>query len=291
MRIGAIFPQLEIGTDLAEMRAYLEAVRDAGYHHLAIYDHVLGADPADRPGWDRYTHEDSFHEVFTFLAWAAAVVPGLELVIDVLVLPQRQTALVAKQAATLDLLTGGRLRLGVGVGWNAVEYEALGESFRTRGARVEEQIALLRALWTERVVTFSGNQHTVTAAGLHPMPVQRPIPIWIGGGADVTLRRAGRLGDGWFPQGAPDAAMAAKIAQVHAHAAEAGRSPGAVGIQGLLRHAATSPGEWTTEIARWESVGATHLGIDTMRAGYATVADHIVAVRRFAEVAGLSRAG
>ncbi|MEJ7762832.1 MAG: LLM class F420-dependent oxidoreductase, partial [Thermomicrobiales bacterium] len=282
MRIGAIFPQLEIGTDLAEMRAYLEAVRDAGYDHLAIYDHVLGADPADRPGWDRYTHEDSFHEVFVFLAWAAAVVPGLELVVDVLVLPQRQTALVAKQAATLDLLTGGRLRLGVGVGWNAVEYEALGESFGTRGARVEEQIALLRALWTDRVVTFAGQHHTVTAAGLHPMPVQRPIPVWIGGGAGVTLRRAGRLGDGWFPQGAPDADMAEKIAQVHAHAADAGRPPGAVGIQGLLRHAATPPEEWVEEIGRWSAVGATHLGIDTMRAGYASVEDHIDAVRRFA---------
>ncbi len=291
MRIGAIFPQLEIGTDLAEMRGYLEAVRDAGYDFLAIYDHVLGADPADRPGWRGYTHQDSFHEVFTFLAWAAAVVPGLELVVDVLVLPQRQTALVAKQAATLDLLTGGKLRLGVGVGWNAVEYEALGESFGTRGARVEEQIALLRALWTERVVSFAGREHTVTAAGLHPMPVQRPIPIWIGGGADVTLRRAGRLGDGWFPQGAPDAEMAEKIGRVHAHAAEAGRAPGSVGIQGIIRHAGTPAEGWSEEIGRWAEVGATHLGIDSMRAGYGDVQGHIDAVGRFAEVAGLTRAG
>src|SRR3712207_5049701 len=201
MRLGAIFPQLESGADPVAIRDYAQAVEGMGYDHILIYDHVLGADTASRPNWrGPYTAQSLFHEPFVLYGYFAAVTERVELVTDVIILPQRQTALVAKQAAEIDVLSGGRLRLGVGIGWNEVEYEALGESFRNRGARSEEQIEVLRLLWTQEVVDFQGRWHTITAAGINPLPVRRPIPLWIGGTAEPVLRRIGRLGDGWFPQ-------------------------------------------------------------------------------------------
>src|SRR5436853_5331098 len=177
--VGVVFPQTEIGADPAGVRAYAQAAQDLDYSHLVVYDHVLGADPAAYPGWSGpYTAQTMFHEVFVLFGYLAAVAPALELVTSVVILPQRQTALVAKQAAEIDILTGGRFRLGLGIGWNHVEYEALGMDFTNRGRRLEEQIELLRRLWTEPVFDFEGRWHTVTAAGLNPLPVQRPIPIW-----------------------------------------------------------------------------------------------------------------
>src|SRR5215470_7812153 len=179
MQIGVTFPQTEIGADPVAIRDYAQAAEGAGYGHLAVFDHVLGADPTNRPGWQKYTSQHMFHEPFVLFGYLAALTK-LELVTDVIILPQRQTALVAKQAAEVDVLTGGRLRLGVGLGWNYVEYDALGEDFKTRGRRCDEQIAVLRALWRDPVVTFSGPYHTIDAAGLNPLPLQRPIPIWLG---------------------------------------------------------------------------------------------------------------
>src|SRR5579862_9048183 len=200
MHIGVIFPQNEIGTDPDVVRDYARTAEDQGYKHLLAYDHVLGADPRNRPGWTRYTHASLFHEVFVLFGYLAAITTKLELVTGVLILPQRQTALVAKQAAEIDILSRGRLRLGVGVGWNSVEYEALGQNFRDRGKRIEEQVDVLRALWTQDVITIDARWHHIVEAGINPLPVQRPIPIWMGGDAEEVLRRIARIADGWFPQ-------------------------------------------------------------------------------------------
>lgn len=281
MRYGAVFPQRDIGPDIDAIREYVAGVQALGFDHLVIYDHVLGADTTDRPDWTgAYDLDDGFHEVFVLLGFIAAIAPGLELVTDVLILPQRQTALVAKQAAEVDILSGGRFRLGVGVGWNAVEYEALGEAFRTRGRRVEEQIDLLRRLWTERSLDYTGADHRVPAAGLTYMPVQRPIPVWIGGSADVTLDRVGRLGDGWFPLGTPDDAMAARIDRVRSVAAAHGRDPAAIGFEPTVSLKA-DPATWRETADRWAAIGATHLALDTMNTGSVTVVDHLDLLRRW----------
>src|SRR5215475_11621054 len=181
MQIGVVFPQTEIGADPGAIRAYAQRVKELGFEHLLAYDHVLGADPAVHAPWNGpYDVDTTFHEPFVLFGFIAGIT-ALELVTGIIILPQRQTALVAKQAAEVDLLTGGRFRLGVGLGWNRVEYEALGTTFRDRGRRVEEQIEVLRRLWQEPVVSFEGRYHTITAAGINPLPVQRPIPIWMGG--------------------------------------------------------------------------------------------------------------
>src|SRR5947207_13234197 len=207
MRIGVVFPQTEIGDDPIAIRDYAQAAEQLGYQHLLIYDHVLGASIANRPDWrGPYTSDTLFHEPFVLFGYLAGLTKRIELVTGVIVLPQRQTALVAKQAAEIDVLSGGRLRLGIGVGWNEVEYEALGQDFHTRGRRSVEQIAVLRALLTQEVVDFHGHWHHITHAGLNPQPVQRPIPIWFGVGSsqnpyppEAVLRRVARLADGWSP--------------------------------------------------------------------------------------------
>src|SRR5487761_1022557 len=203
MRIGVVFPQTEIGADTGALRAYGERAEELGFSHVLASDHVVGADPAVHQGWQgAYDVTTTFREPFVMFGYLAAIT-SLELVTGIIILPQRQTVLVAKQAAEVDLLTGGRFRLGVGLGWNAVEYEALGKNFTDRGRRVEEQVELLRRLWTEPTVSHRGRYERVTGAGLAPLPVQRPIPIWFGASSDRALRRAGRLADGWFPQAAP----------------------------------------------------------------------------------------
>ena len=288
MRIGVIFPQTEIGSDMGAIRAYAQAASDLGYRHLLAYDHVLGADPTHRPGWSGYTMDEQFHEPFVLFGFLAAAVPGLELVSGVIILPQRQTALVAKQAAQVDLCAGGRFRLGVGVGWNPVEYEALGEDFGTRGRRIEEQISVMRALWTDPIVSIEGTYHRIVEAGLNPLPVQRPIPVWMGGDSEIVMARTGRIADGWFPHGRPDeeGVLAGRIARVHAAAVEAGRPPEAVGIEGRLSVSEVPEAEWPAELARWRALGVSHLGLNSMGVGLATVDDHIATLRRFAAVMG-----
>lgn len=287
MRVGVIFPQTEIGTDPLVIRDYAQTAEELGYTHILAYDHVLGANPATLPGWSPvYTYKDSFHEPFVLFAYLAGLTRKIGLVAGVIILPQRQTALVAKQAAALDVLSSGRLRLGVGIGWNPVEYEALGENFKNRGRRSEEQIELLRKLWTSELVTFQGRWHKVTDAGLNPLPIQRPIPIWFGGGADEVLRRVGRLGDGWIPLLGPDEKCRAAIEKIRAHAREAGRNPATIGIEGRMSAADRPAEEWLNEINAWKNLGATHLTINTMKAGFATPTAHIEAIRRFQRATG-----
>ena len=286
MLLGVVFPQTEIGADPVAVRDYAQAAESLGYHHLLVYDHVLGANAGSRPGWrGAYRNTDMFHEPFVLFGYLAGVTQKLELVTGVLILGQRQTALVAKQAAEVDLLTGGRLRLGIGIGWNAVEYEALGEDFHNRGRRSEEQVEVLRALWTQELVSFDGRWHEITDAGLNPMPVQRPIPIWFGGMHDRVLRRTALMGDGWFPQFRPDDRGRAMLGQLHAYAREQGRDPGDIGIEGRISITRGPPQEWTEEAARWKSLGATHLSVNTMGGGLTSTDNHIDAIRRFKEAA------
>lgn len=286
MRIGVVFPQTELGGDAGALRAYGQGVEELGYAHVMTFDHVLGADPDVHRGWDGpYDVHTTFHEPFVMFGYLAALT-SLELVTSIIILPQRQTALVAKQAAEVDLLTGGRFRLGVGLGWNRVEFEALGQDFSTRGRRSEEQIALMRRLWTEQTVTFDGEFDRVTGAGLAPMPVQRPIPVWIGAQAPPSYRRAGRLADGWFPQMSPGPKLDEAKAMVEEAATQAGRDPSTLGMEGRL--AWRGDADEVADLAgRWRESGATHIAIDTMRAGLATVDDHLAALASAADALGL----
>lgn len=288
MRIGVTFPQNEIGADPVAVREYVQAAEGLGYTHLLAYDHVLGADITNRPDWgDRYTQHSLFHEPFVLFGYLAGLTTNLEFVPGVIILPQRQTALVAKQAAAVDVLTGGRFRLGIGVGWNAVEYQALNENFRDRGKRSEEQIAVLRALFTDEVVTFHGRWHHIEAAGLNPMPVQRPIPIWIGGSSDVTVERVGRIGDGWFPQMPPNETARAMLDKLHAAATAAGRDPARIGIEARVSIGGKTPDEWAREVEGWRALGATHVTVNTMKAGLDSPQAHIDAIGRFAAAVGV----
>src|ERR671910_758625 len=255
MRFGVVFPQTEIGNDPAAIRDLAQAAEELGYQHILAYDHVIGANPASRPGWRvPYTHRDAFHEPFVLFGYLAGVTKKIELVTGIIILPQRQTVLVAKQAAALDVLSGGRLRLGIGIGWNPVEYEALGENFKNRGRRSEEQIEVMRKLWTHELISFEGKWHKVTDAGLNPLPIQRPIPIWFGGTDDRALRRLARLGDGWFPQLRPDEKCQAAIEQIRSYAREAGRDAMSIGIEGRMPIGQGSPETWLKEIAQWKNL-------------------------------------
>ena len=284
MRIGVVFPQTEIGSDPAVVRDYAQAAESLGYDHLLAYDHVLGANAESRPGWDgAYQHTDMFHEPFVLFGFLAGITQRLELVTDIVILPQRQTVLVAKQAAALDVLSGGRLRLGIGIGWNAVEYEALNSNFHDRGRRSEEQIEVLRALWTQEIVTYEGRWHKITDAGLNPLPVQRPIPIWFGGGAEPVMRRIGRLGDGWIPMFDPNEKGRAKIEKVHEYARQHGRDPADIGLEGDVTIGTSSPEDWVKQVAAWTDLGATHISVNTMGSGLTSPDEHIDAIRRFKE--------
>jgi probable F420-dependent oxidoreductase len=216
--------------------------------------------------------------------YLAACTEQVELVTGVIILPQRQTALVAKQAAEVDVLSGGRLRLGIGVGWNPVEYEALNEDFRTRGARSEEQIAVLRALWSDTAIDFRGRWHQIDAAGINPLPVQRPIPIWIGGTADAAIERAARIADGWFPQSPPNDTARAQVEKLRGYLKAAGRPQESVGIEARLSIGQTPQAEWRAYVESWRSLGATHLCVNTMGAGLRTVQEHIAALGKVRNV-------
>jgi probable F420-dependent oxidoreductase len=278
MKIGVVFPQTELGGDVGAVRAYGETVEALGFHHLLAYDHVVGADPAVHTGWaGPYDIDTTFHEPLVMFGYLAAVT-SLELVTGIIILPQRQTALVAKQAAEVDLLTEGRFRLGVGIGWNSVEYDALGKGFHDRGRRMSEQIRLLRRLWTERTVSFDGDHEQVVGAGLAPMPVQRPIPVWIGGASEPAYRRIGRLADGWFPQVRPGPDLEAALATIAASASDAGRDPATIGMEGRVSADPADPERLVRQADRWREVGATHLTIDTMYRGLVTVDDHLAAL-------------
>lgn len=289
MKVGVVFPQVEIGNDPAAIRDYAQAVEGMGFTHILAFDHVLGANP-DRPGgWKGpYTYRHPFHEPFVLFGFLAAATRRVELVSGIIILPQRQTALVAKQAATVDVLSGGRLRLGVAVGWNAVEFEALGEDFRTRGRRIEEQIDVLRTLWARELVTIKGQWHRVPDAGINPLPVQRPIPIWMGGESEPVLKRAARLADGWLPHFRPGSEAQARVDRLHDWVREAGRDPAKFGIEGRFTLAQVPRAEWGKELAAWRAMrDVTHLCIHTVGLGLKTPADHVETLRRFRAEAGV----
>ncbi|MDQ4044938.1 MAG: LLM class F420-dependent oxidoreductase [Chloroflexota bacterium] len=281
MRLGAVVPQIELPPDANAARRWFEQVEQLGFDHALIYDHVLGADTSVRPGWNgAYEAKDPFLEVMVAFAWAAGFTERLELATGVVILPQRQTALVAKQAATLDLLSGGRLRLGVGIGWNKVEYEALNEQFGNRGKRLEEQISLMRRLWTEPVVTFEGKWHHVDHAGILPLPIQRPIPLWIGASADVAIRRAARLADGFFPQGAPGEKMEHMLEVLFESLERHERDRETFGIEARITASTADETEWRRQAAWWREKGVTHLSLNTMGGGLTDIDAHLEALDR-----------
>lgn len=265
MQIGVVFPQNEIGADAGAVRAFAEAADALGYRHLLAYDHVLGADTAMRPDWSGpYDLEDTFHEPFVLFSWLAGQTT-LEFATAILVGPQRQTALVAKQAAELDILSGGgRLRLGLGIGWNRVEYQALGQSFADRAPRLDEQVAVLRRLWSEPSVTFNGTYHTIQGAGIAPLPITRPIPVWLGAMAPAALRRVGRIADGWFPQVRPGGGLEEALEVIAGAASEAGRDPESIGMEGQVLWTPDDPDRLAHHADRWRRAGASYLALNTM---------------------------
>jgi len=284
MRIGVVFPQTELGSDAAAVRAYGQRVEELGYSHLLAYDHVVGADPEVHTGWDGpYDVHTTFHEPLVMFGYLAAVTTTLELVTKVVILPQRQTVLVAKQAAEVDLLSHGRLRLGVGIGWNTVEYEALGENFANRGKRLGEQVELMRRLWTEQTMTFNGAHHRVTGAGLAPLPVQRPIPVWIGAMSRPALERAGRLADGWFPPMSPGPELDEAREVVVRSAVAAGRDPATIGMEAHVTWRGDQQ-QFSDELAQWAAAGASHASVDTMGAGLRTVDEHLAVLAELADI-------
>jgi probable F420-dependent oxidoreductase len=292
LKVGAIFPQTEIGTELGAIRAFVHAVEDFGYDHIFIADHVLGADPQvhTHPSLGRYSYKSVVHEPFTLMAYMAAITSRITLSTGILILPQRQTAQVAKQAAEVDVLSGGRMRLGIGVGWNEVEFEALNQDFHNRGPRSAEQIAVMRALWTQEVVDFHGRWHDISHAGLNPLPVQRPIPIWLGVGGrqsprppDVVLRRVGRLADGWCPNIPTNEDGQAIVAQVHQYAREAGRDPSQIPLEGRVRIGGRPPEAWMKEVEAWQRLGATQFIAEAREGGLKFPDEHIAAMRQFKE--------
>ena len=296
MKYGVVFPQTEIGADPVAIRDYVQAAEGLGYEYIFIADHVLGADPSHHSHVvdHYYTHKSVIHEQFTTLGFISAVTSNVDLITGILILPQRQTALVAKQAAEIDILSGGRLTLGIGVGWNHVEYEALGEDFHNRGRRCEEQMEVLRALWTQEVVDFHGKWHDITNAGINPLPGQRPIPIWLGAGGsespipvDRVLRRIATLSDGWFPSFAPSDKGRETVETIRQYARAAGRDPSEIGMIGRLRLPGKQPEEWLDEMKGWEEMAATHMSVEARRGVLGSVDQHIEAITEAKEVLGI----
>lgn len=282
MKLGVTFPQTEIGSDPSVVRDFAQAAEDLGYDYLLAYDHVLGADPTRPGGWTGpYNVDTNFHEPFVLFGWLAGLTSRIELTTGVIILPQRQTALVAKQVAELDILSGGRIRLGIGTGWNAVEYESLNEDFHNRGIRQAEQVEVMRLLWENDVVDYTGRWHRIDRAGIKPRPTRR-IPVWFGGSDERAFRRMARIGDGWMMNRQPDDAGSANIARVRQWVKDEGRDPASFGIQGSIGYQA-GPEKWPTQMQRWKGLQASHVGVITMNAGLAGPRDHIEAIRKFKE--------
>ncbi len=281
MQLGAVLPHNEIGNDPGAIKAYLQGVEDLGMTHLLIYDHVMGADP-NRPGGFKgpYDKDIAFHEPFTFFAFAAAVTTSIELVTTVLILPQRQTVLVAKQAAEVALLSNNRLRLGVGTGWNKIEYQALNENFTNRGKRQSEQIELMRKLWSEDAFSFEGSYHTIDQASINPRPTAL-VPIWFGGSAPALLQRCAQLGDGWMPLGGANDKSRALLEEIRGHRVAAGRTMDGFGVQAQAQFAGGSPERWRDHADKWREIGATHMAVATHNAGPTNVEGHLARVVQY----------
>jgi probable F420-dependent oxidoreductase len=282
MLLNALFPTRDIGTDPAKIRDWAQAAEDLGYNCIEVADHVFGAAP--RGDWKpNYSELDPFHETFTTMAFIAACTRKIKLCSGVLILPQRQTGVVAKQAAEVDILSGGRLRLGIGVGWNHVEYEALGMEWKTRGAHQAEQVEVMRRLWTEDQVSFTGRFHRLVDVTMLPAPVQRPIPIWFGGSSDAVIKRAARIGDGWMPIMAPDVAEP-KLAMLRAHLKSFGRDPASFGLEGWLRMDTPDEELWAKAALGWKRHGAGMVMLYPMYR-MPELGPQIETLRRFKEVA------
>ena len=279
MEIGLLFPQTEIGNDPGGLKEYARAVVECGFRHFVSYEHVLGAVPERLPqGYAPYSIEDPFHEVLTLYAYLSGVAPELGMATGILVLPQRQTPLVAKQAALLSLLTGGRFRLGVGIGWNFAEFEAMGVDFGSRAGRLEEQIKLLRLLWTQPVVNFKGRFEEIDGCGLRPFPL-KPVPIWIGGSAEAALRRAARLADGWFPLRPLEGGWPSTLDKMRSWREQAGKPWEGFGMEARVT---VQPG-WRDELEQWRSWGASHIYLSTIGGGLQGPAAHIEAIQKIAK--------
>lgn len=283
MRLNAFFPTRDIGTDPAQIRDWAQAAEDLGYAYIEVPDHVFGV--TARNGWTpRYNEKDPFHETFVTLGFLAAVTTRIRLSSGVLIAPQRQTGVIAKQAAEADLLSGGRLRLGIGVGWNHVEYESLSIDWKTRGARQAEQVEVLRRLWSEDLVSFSGRFHNLNEVNIVPPPMQRPIPIWFGGLSDAVVTRAARLGDGWMPIIEPDAQAEEKLGALREQLRSFGRDPAKFGIEGWLRMHDADPQRWAAAADGWRRLGADMVMLYPMYR-IPRFDDQIETLRRFMEVA------
>ena len=283
MKPNAFFPSLDIGTDPAKIRDWVQAAEDLGYAYIEVPDHVFGAKA--RNGWvPLYNEKDPFHETFVTLGFLAAATSRIGLSTGILIAPQRQTGVIAKQAAEVDILSSGRLRLGIGVGWNHVEYEALGTDWKTRGARQAEQVEVLRRLWSGSLVSFSGRFHSLQDVSIVPPPVQRPIPIWFGGSSDAVIRRAARLGDGWMPIMAPDAQAEQKLALLREQLKSCGREAAKFGLEAWLRMQGPDPQAWAAAADGWRRLGADMVMLYPMYR-ITSVDDHIETLRRFKEVA------
>jgi probable F420-dependent oxidoreductase len=289
MKIGAIFPNPEIGTDPEAVRSYAQGLEEIGLSYMATYDHIVGADLTNRPDWKGpYSSESPFHEPLTMLSFMAAITTTLEFSTSIMILPQRQTALLAKQAAELALLSNNRFRLGGGIGWNSVEYEAQGIPWERRGDRLEEQVELLRLLWTEHSIDYQGEFHHIPEAGINPLP-SRPIPIWLGGGVGSprALARIARLADGWMAPSFSAAEMADSLADWRRLLDEAGRSDQNVGLEVILpvRLHGEDRGSFKAAVEGWREAGATNIGIATHGAGCRSVSEHLQLLNELKELA------
>jgi probable F420-dependent oxidoreductase len=283
MQVGVVFPQTEIGNDPAAIRDFAQTAESLGFTHILAYDHVLGANPNRPGGWSGpYTYQTPFHEVFVLFSYFAGITQRIGLVTGIIILPQRQTALVAKQAASLDVLSGGRLRLGVGLGWNEVEFSALNENFHNRGKRIEEQVEVMKRLWAEELVDFKGKYHTIPDAGINPLPPRRSIPIWYGGHHEAVMQRIARQGNGWMPNYAEPADARPSLDLLQKLFGEAGRAWGDLGIEARISYARGDASSWQRLMSGWKTQGATHISFNTMGSGLDTAQEHIRAIEKIA---------
>jgi probable F420-dependent oxidoreductase len=292
MKLGISLPLVDIQGDPIVVRDFAQAAEGLGYNGLSAPDHVLGVNVASRPDWGaRNTSKDFFHDPFVLFGYLSACTRAVGFSTQVMILPQRQTALVAKQAASLDVLSGGRFRFGIGVGWNPVEYVGLNEDFHNRGKRQEEQVEVMRALWAEPHVTFKGKWHTIEDAGINPLPVRRKIPLWFGGHEDVTLRRIAKWGDGWIMLAHPAGPVAdAEFAKLRSYVKEQGRDPKSVGIEVWVSTGEGGPDDWRKQFLAWKEAGVTHVTVNSTynrgphkRIAGRTVADHMAAMKQYRE--------
>lgn len=288
MHIGVVLPTYEIPADPGAISDFAQAAEQLGYYHLAVMDEVAGADLTHRANWNERETLVNFPEPLITCGYLAGVTHRLRFATDVIALPQRQTVLVAKQAADVDVLSNGRLRLGVGIGWAKPEFQALNEDFHTRGRRLEEQVAVLRALFTQDVVTFHGRWHHIEEMGIRPLPIQRPIPIWLAGEADVALRRVAVIADGWVPMMQPDENARAAIGRLFDYARAAGRDPKSIAIEGVVYIAGKTPDDWRQEVVTWQALGATSIMLYALDAGLLSLQAHIEILERFKDTAGIT---